>query len=74
MGEDGRHGVVNHLGKVFRNDTQAVHDGLYVADGSMIRSALEVNPFLTISALTERIVEDIDLEADAHANEGLRAL
>ena len=73
MGEDGSHGVVNHLGKVFRNDTQAVHDGLYVADGSMIRSALEVNPFLTISALTERIVENIDLEAEAHACEGLRA-
>ena len=59
MGEDGSHGVVDHLGKVFRDDTQAVHDGLYVADGSIIRSALEVNPFLTISALTERIVENI---------------
>jgi cholesterol oxidase len=59
MGEDGSHGVVDHLGKVFRNNTDAVHDGLYVADGSMIRSALEVNPFLTISALTERIVENI---------------
>jgi len=59
MGEDGSHGVVDHLGKVFRDNTDAVHDGLYVADGSMIRSALEVNPFLTISALTERIVENI---------------
>jgi choline dehydrogenase-like flavoprotein len=59
MGEDGSHGVVDHFGKVFRDDTQAVHDGLYVADGSIIRSALEVNPFLTISALTERIVENI---------------
>ena len=59
IGEDGSHGVVDHLGKVFRDDTQAVHDGLYVADGSIIRSALEVNPFLTISALAERIVENI---------------
>ena len=59
MGEDGSHGVVDHLGRVFRNDTEAVHDGLYVADGSIIRSALEVNPFLTISALTERIAENI---------------
>ena len=59
MGQDGSHGVVDHLGKVFRDNTEAVHDGLYVADGSIIRSALEVNPFLTISALTERIVENI---------------
>ena len=59
MGEDGSHGAVDHLGRVFRNDTEAVHDGLYVADGSIIRAALEVNPFLTISALTERIVENI---------------
>ena len=59
MGEDGSHGVVDHFGKVFRDDTQAVHDGLYVADGSIIRSALEVNPFLTISALAERIAENI---------------
>jgi cholesterol oxidase len=51
--------VVDHFGKVFRDDTQVVHDGLYVADGSIIRSTLEVNPFLTISALTERIVENI---------------
>jgi len=30
-----------------------------VADGSIIRSGLEVNPFLAISALTERIVANI---------------
>ena len=59
MGEDGSDGVVDHLGKVFRDNTDAVHDGLYVADGSIIRSALEVNPFLTISALTERTAENI---------------
>jgi len=53
------HGAVDHFGRVFRDDTQAVHEGVYVADGSIIRSALEVNPFLTISALAERIVENI---------------
>jgi hypothetical protein len=30
-----------------------------LGEGWIIRSALEVNPFLTISALTERIVENI---------------
>ena len=30
---------------------------IHVADGSLIRSALEVNPFLTISTLTGRTVE-----------------
>src|SRR5262249_18590772 len=59
MGEDGSHGVVDHFGKVFRDDARAAHDGLYVADGSIIGSALEVNPFLTISALAERIAENI---------------
>jgi len=30
-----------------------------LGEGWIIRSAFEVNPFLTISALTERIVENI---------------
>jgi len=53
MGEDYLHGAVDEFGRVFSGDG-SVHDGLYVADGSVIPSALGVNPFLTISALTER--------------------
>lgn len=59
MGEDGSDGAVDHLGRVFRGTGIEVHPGLYVADGSIVRGALGVNPFLTISALSERIVDSI---------------
>jgi cholesterol oxidase len=59
VGEDGSDGAVDHLGRVFRGTGVEVHSGLYVADGSIVRTALGVNPFLTISALSERIVDHI---------------
>lgn len=59
MGEDGNDGAVDHLGRVFRGAGTEVHPGLYVADGSIVRGALGVNPFLTISALSERIADHI---------------
>jgi cholesterol oxidase len=56
MGDDYLQGAVDVFGRVFAGDG-SVHPGLYVTDGSIIPSALGVNPFLTISALTERFVE-----------------
>src|SRR5580704_9554319 len=56
MGDDNLQGAVDVYGRVFAGDG-SVHQGLYVTDGCIIPSALGVNPFLTISALTERFVE-----------------
>ncbi len=56
MGDDYLQGAVDPFGRVFAGDG-SVHEGLYVTDGSVIPSALGVNPLMTISALTERFVE-----------------
>ncbi|MFQ6029726.1 MAG: GMC family oxidoreductase N-terminal domain-containing protein, partial [Dehalococcoidia bacterium] len=40
MGEDGSDGAVDHLGRVFRGAGDEVHEGLYVADGAIVRTAL----------------------------------
>ncbi|MEO8592950.1 MAG: GMC family oxidoreductase [Candidatus Solibacter sp.] len=54
LGEDYLHGAVDEFGRVFAGDG-SVHDGLFVADGALLPSALGVNPFMTISAVAERI-------------------
>jgi cholesterol oxidase len=56
LGEDSQQGAVDEFGRVFAGDG-AVHDGLFVTDGSLVPSSLGANPFLTICALAERIVE-----------------
>jgi cholesterol oxidase len=52
---DGRDGekVVNHVGQV------RGHENLYVADGSILPTSMGVNPSFTISALAERIAENL---------------
>jgi cholesterol oxidase len=51
MSDDARTGVVDDAGKVHG------YDGLYVLDGSIVPTALGVNPSKTIAALAERGVE-----------------
>jgi hypothetical protein len=67
MGEDYLHGAVDEFGRVFASDG-TIHDGLFVADGALLPSALGVNPFLTISAVAERIADRKirDLGGDAY--------
>jgi cholesterol oxidase len=57
MGEDSVSGVVNHKCEVFdasNDNKEAVHEGLYVMDGSVIPRSLGVNPLFTICAVSER--------------------
>lgn len=58
MADDVAHGVVNDRCQVFDASSEAapgaVHEGLYVCDGSVIPCSLGVHPLLTISAVAER--------------------
>jgi cholesterol oxidase len=58
MGDDPDHGAVDDLGRVLAAEG-GVHEGLYVADGSIMPMSLGVNPLLTITALAERLTESI---------------
>jgi cholesterol oxidase len=51
MGNSVVDGVVNHRGQVFNGNTGELYPGLFVMDGSIVPTALGVNPFLTIAAL-----------------------
>jgi cholesterol oxidase len=66
MAEDAENGVVDEYGRVFDNrktdQEQRFYDGLYIADGVIIPTALGVNPSLTISALALRMADKISEE------------
>ncbi len=60
MGTGPNDGVVDSDGQVFN------YPNLYVADGSIIPTALGVNPSLTIAALAERIADKIAEKMDGN--------
>jgi choline dehydrogenase-like flavoprotein len=65
MAKSAADGVVDEFGRVFdktKTGEQTLYDGLYIADASIIPTALGVNPSLTISALSLRIVEKMIAE------------
>ncbi len=59
MGPNAEIGVVDHRGRVFdpSQGPTAVHQGLFVVDGSIMSTSLGENPMFTISALAERIAD-----------------
>jgi cholesterol oxidase len=66
MGDSIASGVVDEWGRVFHQPGagKAFHGGLYVADGSMVPSALGVNPALRISAVALRVADKVLAEWD----------
>jgi choline dehydrogenase-like flavoprotein len=55
-------GVVDQFGHVFdktKTGPRPFYEGLFIADASIIPTALGVNPSLTISALSLRVVDKI---------------
>ncbi|MDA5094824.1 GMC oxidoreductase [Aliiroseovarius sp. KMU-50] len=62
MGDDATRGVVDHECRVFTgnpDDSSEVYQGFYVCDGSVMPTSLGLNPLLTISAVTERAMENL---------------
>jgi cholesterol oxidase len=66
MAGDSDKGVVDHRGRVYdpSRGLGEVHPGLFVTDGSIIPTAVGVNPLLTISALAERIATQMNADPD----------
>jgi cholesterol oxidase len=59
MASDAAGGVVDEQGRVFDTSNGKAYPGLYLADASIVPTALGLNPSLTISALALRVADTI---------------
>lgn len=53
---NGHTGATDDTGRLFKGNSRDVYNGLIIVDGSVIPTALGVNPFATITAVAERAV------------------
>lgn len=58
----GRHGAVDHMGRLFAGEGSEVHRGILCVDAAVIPTSLGINPFATITALAERSCDLLILE------------
>ena len=63
MGSSVEQGVVDHLGRVYR-PAGGLYAGLRIVDASILPGSLGVPPSLTLTAVAERIAEDLVAELD----------
>src|SRR5262249_15801782 len=75
IGSNATKGVVDEYGRVFdtsKSGPRPFYEGLYIADASIIPSALGVNPSLTISALalpiSNHIIDQLPPSEPSQAN------
>jgi choline dehydrogenase-like flavoprotein len=67
MGQTAAAGVVDEFGHVFdktKTGPRPFYEGLFIADGSIVPTALAVNPTLTISSLALRIADNLIVEKE----------
>lgn len=65
IADSAKRGVVDEFGRVFdtsKTGARPYYEGLFIADGSILPTALGVNPSLTITALALRIVDHMIAE------------